>query len=347
MAATDRTLHLEQELADQIRRISDRDVRALVRAWATAWDEVAVDLTAVLTDMLVAGETITITQMRRSSRLQKALQLALLRLTDLGQLAAVTVTGSLQQIIDITGGAQASIIDSQLPPNAPQLVDLEAWSKVDPGQVDAIVARSTQQITSAARPLSVQAQAVMRRELIRGVAVGSNPRETARRILQRAEGGFNGGLARAMTIARTETLDAHRAAAQLAQASHADVLAGWQWVATLGPRTCPACWGMNGRVFGLDEPGPLGHQNCRCSRVPVTKTWRQLGIDQDEPRSLLPDTRAAFTGLSKAEQVQVLGPRGWAAWNAGKFPPEKWAERRTTKGWRDSYGPAKPPKVSR
>lgn len=37
MAITGRTLQLEQELRDELAKITDRHTRDLVRAWATAW----------------------------------------------------------------------------------------------------------------------------------------------------------------------------------------------------------------------------------------------------------------------------------------------------------------------
>lgn len=345
MAVTRKTLRLEQDLRVEIAKITDRHVRDMVAAWATAWDEVAPDLTAVLLEMLTAGPEVTRSQLLKSVRLRKVLGVIADELDGLIKDAGVTATGSLRDVIDMTGGAQASILDSQLPAGS-GLVDLDAWSRVDEKQIAAIVKRSTQKITAASRPLSAQAQAAVRRELIRGVASGSNPRETARKIVARAEGGFNGGLSRALTIARTETLDAHRAAAQLAQAEHTDVLAGWEWLATLGPRTCPACWGMNGTIHDLKEPGPLGHQNCRCSRLPVTKAWSKLGLKGKEPAPVHVSTESAFGAMSKADQVKVLGPKGWDAWQAGKFPPSQWATRRKTPGWRDSYVPAKPPKTT-
>lgn len=347
MPVTRKTLGLEQQLRDELRQITDAQTRDLVKAWAAAWDEVAPDLMSTLVDMLLAGDRVTRTQMLRSARLRKALAIIAAQLTALAEYTGVRVTGDLQAIIDAAGGAQASVIDSQLPPNAPQLAGMDSWSRVDARQIEAIVQRSTEQITSLARPLSDEAYAAVRRELIRGVAAGSNPRETARRMIRRAEQGFNGGLTRALTIARTETLDAHRAAAALGQAQHADVLAGWQWMAALTSRTCPACFSMHGSVHPLTEPGPLGHQQCRCARVPVTRSWADLGFEGiEEPASLTPDADAFFAGLLPAEQEAILGKSGYAAWQAGEFPMSSWAQRRSTTGWRDSYVPAKPPKVT-
>ena len=200
MAVTARTLRLQRQIERDLRKITDAQTRALVSAWADAWDEVSPDLTATLLDMLTAGDKVTRAQLLRSQRLRRALAVIAASLEQLAHDAGVRIVGDLQQVIDQAGGAQASVIDSQLPPRSDLLAGLDSWSRVDDRQIAAIVARSTRQITSRTRPLSADAYGAVRRELLRGVASGSNPRQTARRIVQRAEGRFNGGLARALTI---------------------------------------------------------------------------------------------------------------------------------------------------
>lgn len=347
MAITAKTLRLERELRADLRKITDEQVRDLVKAWATAWDEVAPELTSLLQEMLVAGDKVTRAQLLRSTQLRKALALIANNLDTLTKDAGIRIVDDLQGLVDAAGGAQASIIDSQLPPGAHQLVDLDSWSRVDERAVTAIVKRSTEQITSLTKPLSGEAYSAVRRELIRGVVAGANPRETARRMVSRAEGGFNGGLQRALTIARTESIDAHRAAAALGQAEHDDVLTDWTWVAYLSTRTCPACFAKNGTRHPLSEAGPNGHQNCRCARVPTTKSWADLGFDIKEPPSLLPDSKTYFDNLDAGDQKAILGPARYDAWKAGTFPMEKWAVKKSTPGWRDSYVTAPPPKSVR
>ncbi len=44
------------------------------------------------------------------------------------------------------------------------------------------------------------------------------------------------------------------------------------WVASFGPRTCPECGDLDGRVFNIDDhPDIPLHTMCRCSLVPVTE----------------------------------------------------------------------------
>ncbi|WP_210651336.1 minor capsid protein [Nocardioides sp. SYSU D00065] len=337
MAVTARTLRLQQALSRELDKILDAQQRALVSAWVDAWDEVAPDLTAALLEMLVAGETVTRAQLLRSTRLRRALAVVADNVEQLAHDAGVRITGDLRDVIDRAGSAQASVIDSQLPPDT-DLVAVDAWSRVDDRQIDAIVRRSTEQITALTRALPAAAYDVVRRELIRGVAAGSNPRETARRMITRAEKyGFNGGLNRALVIARTETLDAHRDAARLGRMAHADVLGGWTWMAKLDTRTCPSCWAQHGSVHPIDKTGPDDHQQGRCTALPTTRSWADLGLDVAEPPSLLPSREEAFEALTGEQQLQVLGPGRYTAYANGTFPMDDWSVVKSTPGWRDSH----------
>lgn len=337
MAYTQQTARLVARLRADLSQVTDLQVRQLVQAWVNAWNAVEPDLNTVLLDMLTSGDRISQAQMLRSERLRKVLAAIRDNLDQLATDAHVRIIGDLQQVIDIAGGAQASIIDSQLPPEAWQMVDLQAWSRIDARALDAIVRRSTEQITSRFKPLSREADAAVRAELVRGYAAGSNPRQTAARILQRTEGRFNGGLTRAMAIARTESLDAARAGAHLGRMQHADVLSGWSWHCELSERSCPACIAMDGTVFPLDAPGPSDHVNGRCSAVPISKSWAELGFAGiEEPAASRTSGSEWFDAQPAATQRAILGPGKYDAWKAGGYPMSDWGRMTSNDGWRPS-----------
>jgi SPP1 gp7 family putative phage head morphogenesis protein len=343
VSISDETLRLTERLRRDLNRLTDAQARDLVAGWARAWDEVAGDLDDALQALaLQAGDgALTRTMLRRSARLASALQVIGGQLRTLADDAGVRIVGDLDEIVELAGTSQDRIVRSQLPKSAADLV--VTWDRVDEHVIEAIVMRSTQQIQALTRPLSAEAERAMKRELLRGLSVGANPRETARRMVRRVEGRFNGGLTRALTISRTESLDALRAGARASHQANAAVLQGWIWTAQLEARTCPACWAMHGSVHQLSEAGPLGHQNCRCARTPKTLSWRDLGIDLDEPADVLPDAGRAFRALPKADQVAVLGPGRYDAWARGDLPMDDWAVKRSTSGWRDSFVPVKVP----
>jgi len=337
VAITAKTLRLTQQLRRDLLKITNQQDRALTKAWVDAWDTVSTDLETAVNELTAnaQGGLLSRAMILRSRRLQYALQVIAQKLDQLTTDAGRLITDDLPGVVRAAGEAQEAIIASQLP--KAKVPDLAGWVKPDARALDAIVKRSTEQITSELWPLSSEADAVIRRELVRGIATGANPRAIATRVMKGAEGGFNGGLSRALTIARTETLDAHRAAAAESQAANADVLDGWVWLTDLSPRTCPACLGMAGTVHPLSEPGPLGHPNCRCSRMPKAKTWRDLGIDLDEPEAATPNAGDWFAGQDEKTQRSILGPARYAAWARGDYPMDAWAVRKPNPAWRASY----------
>jgi hypothetical protein len=344
VAITRETLRLQQQLRDEVNTITDQQVRDLVGAWADAWDEVSLDLEAALRDLTTAAEGRRITRalVMRTERLTRSLLVINNRLTTLAKDAGVRITGDLETVVRLADDFQHDIVASQLPPGERELVD--AWSKVDGRALRAIVRRSTQQITSRTRPLSREAMTAVRRELVRGVAAGSNPNDVAAKMLQRVEGRFLGGAARATAIARTEMLDAHRQASRESRIANSDVLAGWVWHSELSVRTCASCWAQDGSLHPADDPGPMDHVNGRCTALPQTKSWADLGFaGMDEPRSIKPDARTTFIALDERQQKAILGPARHEAWKAGDYPMSDWSARRTADGWRDSYGVSRLP----
>jgi hypothetical protein len=342
MAVTDQTLRLLQQIRVQLDATVDQVTVDMVRAWAHAWDALVVDWVRAVAALAQArddGKWPTRTQIRRTERAQQALTATRAALDDLARQAGVTITGQLSAMTEVE--AELRLIASQYPGEAGSLEEIMAtFVRLDPGQLSAIVERTTQQITSLLRPLSAKATAEMARTLIRGIALGTNPRVAAGRLIRRLEGGFNGGLTRALVIARTEMIDANRVAAAQTHQANADVVAGWAWLAQMDTRTCPSCWSQSGEVHPLAEPGPLDHQQGRCARLPVTKPWKDLGFDIDEPPSLVPDARAVFDGLSDADRLAIMGPERLALLDSGAIDwGDLTAVRRTT-GWRDSFGVA-------
>lgn len=339
MAIRRETLDLSRDLRIIIRGTENEAVRSLVRAWAVAWQEIETEWSLAIQDLLAItpGEWPTRAQIARATRAQAALDLAMDRLDGLTEFSGVLVERAGADAVHRAVEWQSKLIASQLPPSVGDMALITGqFDRLNSDAVDAIIERAATQIHSTLRPLSAGAVDAMKRSLIRGVAVGENPRKVARLMLARLQGDFNGGLTRALTIARTEILDAYRSGAAAAQLANADVLQGWVWQAQLDSRTCPSCWAQHGSRHALTETGPNDHQNGRCARLPKTKSWRDLGIDLDEPDDALPDARTVFDALPRSEQLKIMGPTRLAALDAGA-PWVGLTQRRTTKGWRDSW----------
>lgn len=337
MAITAQALRLQAHLDAHLQQITDTQTRTLTAAWVYAWAEVSADLADTLEELLKPGGVVSRSTMARSLRLRAVLGQVADRLESLAGEAGVRITSDLRAVVDAAAQAQRGILTAQLPP----LLSSEHAALVDgtlnDPALDAIVKRSTEQITSRANALSADAEDVVRRELIRAVAVGENPKVTAKRMVRRAEKGFNGGLTRAMTISATELMDAHRAAAKVQQDRNPEVLAGWIWLCHISERTCISCLVQNGTLHPLTEPGPEDHPQGRCSRMPKTRSWADLGFDVEEPDDAVPDARAWFDAQPEAVQVAILGRARLDLLNAGAISWDDLTQRRTTPGWRDSW----------
>lgn len=335
MTVNRQVLALDRQVRDTLTGATDRRTRELVTAWARAWDDVAGLLERALLDAAPGAEMPPAHVLARDVRVRSALRVIEGRLREL---TADLSTSSLAEVAEVVHET-ADLTEQMLVVQAPPIVPTPATAPA----IDAIVQRTAGRIESQARPLSRQQTARMRRSLTRAVVTGQHPYVAAKAMVDGVRRDFTGGLSRALTISRTELADAYRTASATVQQANADVLAGWEWVADLTERTCPACWGMHGTRHPLDEPGPLDHQNGRCTRVPVTKSWRELGIAGREPVDAVPDAPSVFRSLSADTQQRIMGPSRLAALKDGRLSWGDLASRRSSNAWRDSYVPSAVP----
>lgn len=152
--------------------------------------------------------------------------------------------------------------------------------------------------------------------IVTGLVVGSNPRQTALNV-QEALGST---LTRALTISRTETMRAYRAAS-IAQYKTSSVVTGWEWICTKRANTCPACLALDGRLFPLEEPFG-SHPRCRCTSLPAFEG------------SLLRETGAEwFAKQDDATQEYVLGPGGFLLYKEEGVPLTAFIHESESPAW--------------
>ncbi|MET9339266.1 hypothetical protein [Nonomuraea sp. NPDC003804] len=342
MAITPETLRLVEQMRRAVGSILDTITRTLVAAWVRAWDDIAFEVASGITEILQAGDGKWPSRrvIEQTARAMSALDVIAAALTRLAELTRSQTLAGVSEAARIALDGQGDLVASQLPYGSTLALQAR-YRRHRPDTVDAIVRRTAEQIHAKHWPLAEEATAAMKRELIRGVVVGDNPRTAAARMMRNLEGEFNGGLARALNLARTETLDAHRQAAEIGQEQHEDVLDGWVWMAELNSsrgRTCPSCFAMHGTVHPMSEPGPIDHQQGRCSRTPKTKSWADLGFDIPEPPDAVQDAREVFDALPQDERLAIMGRRRLELLDSGQIAWSDLSQRRTTTGWRDSYG---------
>ncbi len=143
--------------------------------------------------------------------------------------------------------------------------------------------------------------------LIRGVALGYNPRKVARDMAR----GSTRSLDRMMTIARTEQLRVYREA-NLQSYIASGVVENYLRLATHDNRVCPMCLLLEGTVYPLNVTMP-SHPNCRCTLVPNVR-----GV----PTPQWVKGQTWLVAQPEATQRSILGSGRYDAWQAGRFSLE-------------------------
>jgi len=135
----------------------------------------------------------------------------------------------------------------------------------------------------------------------------------------------------AQSMVRTAVSHVSNVAAQETWKANEHVISGWQFLATLDGRTTITCAGLSGSFHPIGEgPIPPRHIRCRSVSVPVTKSFKELGLDAKE----LPKVkRASMDGQVPADttfsdflkrkgdgfQDKLLGPSRAKLWRDGKL----------------------------
>lgn len=330
----------------EVDAVTARSVDAYVAAWVTVRDDLVRAAADAQRQAAATGRTDS-PAAYRTARLNKALDELTTQLQRLGMRTGVEVTN----VVPTVAAAPQQVLRNLEVAGGPAL------NRVPARELEAVVRRQQEAIASRYLVLSVEAEASLRDALLRGVARGEGAEAVARGMVRQAQattaarlgigsaaelqgaaasivaevrGAFAGSMQRAMVLARTELIDASRVATTATYLANPDVVQGWEWMATLDPRTCAACWGMHGQVFAPDVHQE-GHQQCRCTQSPLL-------VGERPGENGLQDRDEAFRRLGRAGQLQVLGPARLAAYEAG-VPLDAMAQRRDANGaWRASYG---------
>jgi SPP1 gp7 family putative phage head morphogenesis protein len=275
----------------------------LIREYRQVWGRIQADVDKLASEIAAAraaGTTVNEAWLLEQGRLQAVERQVQTQIALLAQVADRRITDAQTDALTTGRTDAAALLRTTLDRSAPP-----GFEPVLPvRQVELLVGR-----TQTGAPLGEllgrlgpDAAARARRALIQGVALGHSPRRTAT-VMREALGG---NMARALTIARTETLGVYRAATLETYRANGDVVKGWVWLATLGPRTCAVCVAMHGSFHTLDESLD-SHPACRCTMMPATD--RRVGL-QSGPEW--------FAEQPAAFQRVVLGPGKLAAYRAGR-----------------------------
>ncbi len=271
----DETLKLHHRVEQRANQLAAEMVEALEAARASILGKLA-----RLEDRMLKGEFVDEPAMRRAALLRAQADEIQRLLAEIYAEMGEKIKDAAEDVMRATGAATTSNLNALLATSVPfvagtvtrKVVDLwfemstvdnllvnEWLKKLEKATVDRIVAAGRQAMVEG---LGTRAAArLMRLKGIQGSVPG-------------LEGLARTWLQSASHYAREKTVNEH----------FGDFITGWEYVATLDGRTCPICGADDGIVFAVGEEKPTlpRHWRCRCVYVPVTPTWRELGLDIDE-----------------------------------------------------------------
>lgn len=212
-----------------------------------------------------------------------------------------------------------------------------------PTQAEALVANSFSRLPTSTlehlvrnaadgRPLgslfaeiAPEATKAVKDALVSGVARGAGVKVIAADVRKAAGIAQN----RAMLITRTETIRAYRETA-FENYRHSEVVTGWIWIAEVNG--CPVCTAEHGSEHSTEESLD-SHPGCRCTAMPKTKSWRELGFELPDSRPTIQSGPERFAELPEADKLAVLGRARLDAYNAGEITLADMVKQTTSARW--------------
>jgi hypothetical protein len=157
-------------------------------------------------------------------------------------------------------------------------------------------------LLEAAYPLAAQG---MTTQLLQGIALGRNPREITRRMMQE---GLTDGLQHMLLVNRDQSLRAWRTAS-LQQYQASGIVRGYRRLAAKNQRSCLACLALDGMVYPTNVMMPL-HPQDRCAMTPELA---------NRPVPATQSGEAWFRQQPADVQATMLGPGRYDLWERGAF----------------------------
>jgi SPP1 gp7 family putative phage head morphogenesis protein len=328
---------IDELLADFRRRLLDAEAATaeeLAGAYAEIVDRLSVQqaqLVLQIDNLRAQGVALNAEQIRQLDGYRRLLTDVEDELDDYSRLIEAAVRRNATTAVQ-EGLAQAqALLIAKLPPQLRPQIEA-AFNRIS---LEAIVAAVTmlQDGSPLAQTLArfgIDGAAGIGQALLEALLRGDGPRQAAQRMVR----DWGIPLTDALRIARTEMLRSHRWATLEGYRANSDVVVGWTWYAELDGKTCMSCIALHGTEFPLEEELD-DHPNGRCTPLPITKTWAELGFeglsDLENPQE--GDGERWFIELPVGQQIEMMGQSKWRAWQDGRFEFRQLAAERWDADW--------------
>ena len=122
---------------------------------------------------------------------------------------------------------------------------------------------------------------------------------------------------------------------------NSDIVKKWKWSSVLensnlrtGTGTCLRCASLDNSIYNLREGPPIPlHPRCRCVKIPITVTFRELGIDIDEFEEI------ARPWTTRPDIPIGDGGRNILTWGSHKGEYASWFDSRGEQFQKNVVGP--------
>lgn len=323
---------LSQQFRDQLLRRERRAASSLVRAYGAAWRRIRTEARAIaaqIEEARRAGVDVNQAWLLRQGRLESLQRQVEIEVAKIAQFADERIQQEQQAVIEAARAHSTRLTEAALG-RMPEGISIrvnrlpvEAFKDLVGNLSDGTPLRALLD------SLGPAASAAIRNALIESVALGHGPAQSAREM----RAALGGNLTQALRISRTEIVRVYRTSSHRTYRANAHVIKGWIWHSSLSKNTCAACWAMHGTIHTLDEE-LNDHVQGRCTPIPKTKTWAELGFDDMPDNSIQVETgESAFARLPEADQRAVLGDAGFRAFRDGKVSLTDFVGTRTSQRW--------------
>jgi len=304
----------------------DRTAAArLISVYGVAFERLNVSLSQLTKQIEAArarGEEITEAWLYRQARFRELIDQAGREILALAKYGDGLISD--QQQIEIERGLRDS---ATLMETGAQEAGISAsFNRVPKGAVESLVGHlgDGSPLRTVLNRYGAAGAAKIEQELIAGLVAGEGLAKVARRLRDVEEL----SRAKAMQIARSETLRAYRSASLRNYQANEDLISGWEWVsAKQAGRTCLACISLDGTFFPLDKPMPA-HPNCRCVQIPRIK---------GQPPRQRETAAQWFAKQPDSVKRQSMTDDELEAFNEGKVSLQGFVGRTDSEKWGTSY----------
>jgi SPP1 gp7 family putative phage head morphogenesis protein len=313
-------------LADEFRQEILAREAAAVQEMAQRWlrIEAAIEAEAValaeeIAQAQAAGQTVKISKIKRLERYRRLLAQLESLLSDYNGYAAGKIDQTATQ--NATQGLNDAglLLDTVISENGLVGVAFDRLG-IEAAENIVSIARAGQplnQILERSYPLAVDA---ITDRLVSGVALGINPRQVARRMVQE---GLAQGLNHILLVARDQGNRSYRLAGWQ-QYQQSGVVESYTRLAAKQPgRTCLACIALDGKVYPVAELMEL-HPQDRCSMVPNVRGLPRVQFESGE---------SFFRSLDREQQREWMGPERFELWRSGAFEFKEMAKIVDNRTW--------------